>query len=88
MRYIQAVLSATLLFSGVAGLPAQSVSAQPQTNLAPVLQSNLLAAENGNASAQVWVGNYYNTGLGGDKDYKQAFDWFSKAAPYSSEAQA
>ena len=38
------------------------------------------AAEQGNAGAQINLGNMYNIGLGVTQDYKAAFAWYRKAA--------
>ena len=38
------------------------------------------AAGKGSAFATLWIGNFYNRGMGVPKDMKQGFEWFAKAA--------
>lgn len=40
----------------------------------------LLLAQRGSSSAQSWLGEMYEKGLGVERDYEQAFTWYQKAA--------
>lgn len=46
----------------------------------------LKAAEQGNSSAQFYVGYYYSSGYGVKKDVNLAFEWYSKAAEQNNPA--
>ncbi len=47
---------------------------------ANALQLYEKAAKLGDAYSQVWIGNYYDRGIGVEKDYKKAVYWFTMAA--------
>lgn len=69
MKYIALVLSCLLIFS----MPANA-------NEADTFIAMVALANKGDAEAQYHVGMMHNNGIGTQRDPKQAFAWFQKAA--------
>jgi TPR repeat protein len=61
--------------------------AHKNENSAECIKLECIAAELGNAEAQCWYGNSYNTGYGGlEKNYVEAVKWFLKSAEQGYDA--
>jgi uncharacterized protein len=77
------VLLLTLLLGtqtlAIAGLP-EGITAYKAKDYATALKEFLPLANQGNAQAQLHLGNMYRNGTGVPKDEKQAVDWYRKAA--------
>ena len=69
MKLIALAFSCLLIFS----MPANA-------NEADTFNAMVALANKGDAEAQYHVGMMYNTGIGTQRDSKQAFEWFQKAA--------
>jgi len=69
MKFIALALSCLLMLS----MPAKA-------NEADTFNAMVTLANKGDAEAQYHVGMMYNNGIGTQRDLKQAFDWFQKAA--------
>jgi uncharacterized protein len=69
MKFIALAFSCLLMFS----MPAKA-------NDADTFNAMVTLADKGDAEAQYHVGMMYNNGIGTQRDLKQAFDWFQKAA--------
>jgi uncharacterized protein len=69
MKFIALAFSCLLIFS----TPANA-------NDADTFNAMVALAQKGDAEAQYHVGMMYNNGIGTQRDLKQAFEWFQKAA--------
>jgi uncharacterized protein len=69
MRFIALAFSCLLIFS----MPAKA-------NDTATFNAMVALANKGDAEAQYHVGMMYNNGIGTERDLKQAFEWFQKAA--------
>lgn len=69
MKFIALAFSCLLIFS----MPASA-------NEADTFKAMVALASQGDAEAQYHVGMMYNNGIGTQRDTRQAFEWFQKAA--------
>ena len=78
--FVLLIAPAGLVFAGVAEDSAKGVAlykVQRYEDALPYLQK---AAEGGDTTAQLYLGNMYREGLGVKKDYAKTIPWFEKAA--------
>lgn len=81
MRQMAAIVAVTAALAG----PARAEIEQARDLLeagefAAALEAFWPAARSGNAEAEEWIGVIYALGLGVERDYQRAFDWYLRAA--------
>lgn len=78
--FVLLIAPAGLVFAGVAEDSAQGVALYKVKRYEDALPYLQKAAEGGDTTAQLYLGNMYREGLGVKKDYAKTIPWFEKAA--------
>ena len=78
--FVLLIAPAGLVFAGVAEDSAQGVALYKVKRYEDALPYLQKAAEGGDTTAQLYLGNMYREGLGVEPDYEKAAQWFLKAA--------